>query len=82
MSLLDDAIGDAQLAESRLLGLREAFKSTAGDVARKDELLAWVANTVHQGYHHEAPNGGVEWRQCSKVVCSAIARELATEGGG
>jgi len=33
--------------------------------------LAWIAQTVHQGYHNEG-NGGKRWQNCSMDVCNFI----------
>lgn len=44
------------------------------------ELLRWIANTVHQAYHHEhlSDDSQVDedsqkpWYECSKSVCKAV----------
>lgn len=41
-----------------------------------EEMLRWVAQTVHQAYHHGPYSGGdldrITWRECPKDICASI----------
>lgn len=37
------------------------------------ELLRWIAQTVHQGYHTES---GGTFMECKKSICESVAKEF------
>jgi hypothetical protein len=53
-----------------------------GEVARNKllDLIKWMAQNVHQAYHHDEESARVPWQGCKHGFCSSVVHVLKSEG--
>jgi hypothetical protein len=45
-------------------------------VAELEDLIHWMAQTVHQAHHGEGEDAGKTWQECQRGFCSSVRRGL------
>jgi hypothetical protein len=47
-------------------------------VAALEQLVRWMAQTVHQAHHQDGADARKTWQECTRGFCSSVRRGLSS----
>lgn len=59
--------------------MAKAFEGWQARVAQLLDHMCWMAQTIHQAYHHDAGNESRTWQTCTHAFCSSTVRAIRGE---